>query len=115
MVFFLIFSYPKNIVRANAVIILLVNVGIRIIYYIIEDISRRQQQEQGRRNDPWFDSSYTVLYICVICFGILGVPIGDYVATKMNQQQFKLFVAVLLLFSGLSNLIKGSINLASSS
>ena len=107
MVFFLMFAYPKNVVRANAVIILLVNVGIRIIYYIIEDTAG-----QERRDDPWFDPDYTVLYICVIVFGILGVPIGNYVATKLNQQQFKLFVAILLLFSGLSNLIKGSINLA---
>lgn len=106
MVFFLIFSYPKNVVRANAVLILLLNVGIRIIYYTIEDLSG------ARGGIPWFDSDYTVLYICVVVFGMLGVPIGDYVATKLDQKQFNLVVAILLLFSGLSNLIKGSINLA---
>lgn len=106
MVFFLMFAYPKNIVRANAVLILLVNVGIRIAYYVIEDLSGQ------RKGDPWFDSDYTVMYVCCIVFGMLGVPIGDYVATKMNQDQFKLLVAFLLLFSGLSNMIKGSISLA---
>lgn len=108
MIFFLIFAYPKNVVRGNAVIILLVNVGIRIAYYLIEDLSGQ------RKGDPWFDSDYTSLYICCIFFGILGVPIGNYAATKMNQEQFKLIIAILLLFSGLSNMVKGSINLATS-
>lgn len=106
MVFFLMFSYPKNIVRANAVLILTVNVSIRIIYYIVEDLA-------GSRTVPWFHSEYVILYICVVCFGMLGVPIGSFVASKMNQKQFKLVVATMLLFSGLTNLIKGSINLAS--
>jgi uncharacterized membrane protein YfcA len=107
MVFFLMFSYPKNIVRANAVLILTVNVTIRITYYVVEDLT-------GNRDVPWFHSEYTMLYIWVVFSGLLGVPIGNYIATKMNQKQFKLVVAFMLLFSGLTNLIKGIINLASS-
>lgn len=106
MIFFLIFSFPKNVVRANALIILLVNVSVRIVSYIIEDVSATQGN--------WFDSSYTNVYISAMLFGMLGVPVGDYVATKLNQQQFKLVITFLLLFSGVSNLVKGSINLATS-
>ena len=105
MVFFLVFSYPKGVVRGNAVLILLVNVLIRITYYVVEDLS-------GARELPWFESSYVYLYICIIFFGMLGVPAGIYVASKLSQEQFKLVIAFMLLLSGLSNLIKGSISLA---
>ena len=104
MVFFLVFSYPKGAVRGNAVLILLVNVLIRITYYVVEDLS-------GARELPWFESSYVYLYICIIFFGMLGVPAGIYVASKLSQEQFKLVIAFMLLLSGLSNLIKGSISL----
>jgi uncharacterized membrane protein YfcA len=105
MVFFLVFPYPKSVVRGNAVLILLVNVLIRCVYYVVEDLT-------GVRKVSWFESSYLYLYICVIFFGLLGVPAGNYVASKLNQQQFKLVIAFMLIMSGLSNLIKGSISLA---
>merc|ERR1712113_744749 len=97
MIFFLIFSYPKDVVRANAVLILLVNAGIRVGYYIVEDLT-------GLRV-AWFHKDYLVLYICVVVFGVIGVPIGNYVGSRINQQQFKLILAVMLLFSGVSNLV----------
>ncbi len=105
MVFFLYFSFPKNVVRANSILILLVNVTIRVVYYIIEDAS-------GSRTLPWFEGELWYLYLCLIIFGVLGVPIGQYVASRVSQNQFKLIIALMLLMSGVSNMIKGSIDIA---
>ena len=105
MIFFLLFSYPKGVVRGNAPVILLVNMLIRVAYYIVEDLS-------GVRDSSWFEPSYTVLYVWVILSGLIGVPAGNYVASKLSEGQFKMFIAFMLLLSGLSNLIKGGISLS---
>ena len=107
MVFFLIFPFPKNIVRANSIIILIVNIVMRVVFYIIQDVS-------GQREMSWFQSDLWYLYVCVALFGVLGVPIGSYIANRINQNQFKLVIALMLFLSGISNLVKGSIEVAQS-
>ena len=100
MVFFLWFTFPKHFVRANSMLILIVNVSIRLAYYVAEDLS-------GQRDVPWFEPELWYLYVCVIVFGMIGVPGGDWVAQRINQKQFKLVIAFMLLLSGVSNLGKG--------
>uniref|UniRef100_A0A7S3Q002 Uncharacterized protein n=2 Tax=Chaetoceros debilis TaxID=122233 RepID=A0A7S3Q002_9STRA len=90
MIFFLYFAFPKNVVRANSMLILLVNVSIRVIYYIIEDAS-------GTRDLSWFEKDLWYLYVSLAGCGVLGVPIGQYVASLVNQNQFKLIIAFMLL------------------
>ena len=105
MVFFLSFPFPKNVIRANSMLILVVNIVIRICYYIVEDLS-------GTRELSWFQSDLWYLYVCVIVFGVLGIPLGQAVANRMDQNQFKLVIAFMLFISGLTNIIKGSIQVA---
>ncbi len=105
MIFFLSFPFPKNVVRANSMLILIVNIVIRTCYYIIEDVS-------GTRELSWFESDLWYLYLCVIFFGMLGVPVGGYVANRIDQNQFKLVIAFMLFISGISNIVKGSIEIA---
>lgn len=104
MVFFLSFPFPKHVVRANSMLTLVVNVTIRVIYYIAEDLSR----SSGK---PWFDSELWFLYVSVVAWGILGVPFGNYVADHIDQNQFKLVIVFMLFLSGFSNLLKGSIEI----
>lgn len=105
MVFFLSFPFPKNVVRANSILILIVNISIRACYYLIEDIS-------GTRESPWFENDVWYLYVCVMVFGVLGVPLGKFVANHTNENKFKLVIAFMLFVSGLSNIIKGGIQVA---
>mmetsp|Transcript_25152 Transcript_25152/g.33357 ORF Transcript_25152/g.33357 Transcript_25152/m.33357 type:complete len:409 (-) Transcript_25152:24-1250(-) len=105
ILFFLCFSYPKPIVRANGVLILFTNLFIRIVYYIIEDIS-------GALDRTWFEARLWYLYVSVVVFGMMGVPVGQYVAERISGNQFKLVLCFMLLLSGLSNLIKGAIQVA---
>ena len=105
MVFFLMYPFPKNVIRANSMIILVVNILIRITYYIVEDLS-------GVRELSWFEARLWYLYLSVIICGLLGVPLGQYVAARINQHQFKLVIAFMLLLSGVSNIVKGSIETA---
>mmetsp|Transcript_25410 Transcript_25410/g.35631 ORF Transcript_25410/g.35631 Transcript_25410/m.35631 type:complete len:278 (-) Transcript_25410:72-905(-) len=105
IIFFLHFPYPKPIVKANSMLIMLTNVGIRIVYYIIEDLS-------GARETSWFDADLWYLYLSVMAFGVLGVPVGHWVSKKLDQQQFKMVTAFMLLLSGFSSLIKGSLDLS---
>uniref|UniRef100_A0A7S2I3F8 Uncharacterized protein n=1 Tax=Helicotheca tamesis TaxID=374047 RepID=A0A7S2I3F8_9STRA len=105
IIFFLFFSYPKPMVRANGILILLTNVFIRITYYVVEDLT-------GALERTWFESRLWYLYLCVIFFGMAGVPVGQYAAEKISGSQFKLVLCFMLLLSGLSNLIKGAIDIA---
>ena len=105
MVFFLSFPFPKNVIRANSMLILVVNSVIRICYYVVEDLS-------GTKELSWFQSDLWYLYVCVIVFGVLGIPLGQAVANRMDQNQFKLVIAFMLFISGLTNIIKGSIQVA---
>jgi uncharacterized membrane protein YfcA len=105
MVFFLSFPFPKNVVRANSMLILIVNIVIRTCYYIIEDVS-------GARELSWFQSDLWYLYVCVIVCGVFGVPLGQFVANRIDQNQFNLVIAFMLFISGLSNIIKGSVQVA---
>jgi len=100
MVFFLWFTFPKHFVRANSMLVLIVNISIRVAYYVAEDLS-------GQRDVPWFEPELWYLYVCVVAFGIIGVPGGDWVAQRINQKQFKLVIAFMLFLSGVSNLGKG--------
>jgi len=100
MVFFLWFTFPKHFVRANSMLVLVVNISIRLVYYVVEDLS-------GQRDVPWFEPELWYIYVCVVVFGILGVPVGDWVAQRINQKQFKLVIAFMLFLSGVSNLGKG--------
>jgi len=105
IIFFLHFPYPKPIVKANSLVIMLTNVGIRIVYYIVEDLS-------GAREMSWFDADLWYLYASVMAFGVLGVPVGHWISKKLDQQQFKAIIALMLLLSGCSSLIKGSVDLS---
>lgn len=105
MVFFLSFPFPKNVIRANSMVVLIANISIRACYYIIEDVS-------GARELSWFERDLWYLYICVMIFGLLGVPLGNIVAKRINENKFKLVIALMLFISGLSNIIKGSIQIA---
>lgn len=104
MIYFLHFKYPKNVVRANGTIIMVVNVLLRVAFYFVHDAV-------GSTDREWFLSSQWALYVSVVLFGLIGVPAGSYVHEKVDQSTFKKAMLCLLFLTAVSNISKGAIHL----
>jgi uncharacterized membrane protein YfcA len=109
MIFFLQFPFPKGEARSIGAILLLLNMVLRMGYYLFQDYQHDHAQQYGADSSTtkWFywKSSWH-LYVGIVVAGVLGVPIGDCIHHRMDQSNFRLALAIILAFSGVVNIVK---------
>jgi len=104
IVFFFMFEYPQEEIKANATIVAAINVAIRVITYI----SKAPPQDYPYRS--WFNREDLYLYLCVTLIGTLGMPLGLWITRHIKQEHFKLGLALLLTVNGVSMVVMGGLH-----
>ena len=93
-------------VKANGTVIATINVGIRIINYIVKSPPHDYPYL------TWFDAKDTYLYVFVTIIGAAGMPLGLWLMSRINQNQFKMGLALLLFVNAVSMIVMGSVGLS---
>lgn len=104
--FFLVFEYPKKVIKANGIFQQFVNIIVRIITYIV------RAPPEDYPHDSWFSSKDIYLYVFVILLGLVAVPIGLWLVTRINQDQFKIGLCFLLFINAITMIVIGGMSLA---
>ena len=92
-------AFNKNSQRATGAAITACNVGMRIVYYMVDTLAFGQ--------DSYFDRHDILLYVSVIIFSILGVLVGSHLFTLMKDSTATIrgILAIFLLLCGISLLL----------
>lgn len=104
LIFFLYNQYPKDIIRANMLIVAATNAYLRLVYYIIDN----QANQRGEKESSWFYADHWYLYISVVLAGLASIPTGLWVEKRIGLGMFNLIILISLLISGMMNIVKGS-------
>ena len=105
IMFFLHSPYPKAVQRANGAAITLVNVSMRILFYIAESSTQRPLEIDD--DVETFDGNDWPLYVCIAISSVTAVHVGTELFNRLKDSQatIKTILACMLLLCGVSLLI----------
>ena len=108
IIFFLIFPFPKTIIRATGVLASLVNVIVRIIVYCS---TVPPELDWPKPSDRWFIGEDWPIYVALLVASVVGCVFGDRLFSKVSQGKFDFILTVLLFVCGGSMLLKSVLEL----
>ena len=106
ILFFFIYDYKKEVVRANGSGLSVISSVVLLISYIVKS----PPPERGTAT--WFVREDMWLYVAVMVAGLLGCPLGIYLSRFLKKWAYKAGLCALLILNGISMIVTASINLS---
>ena len=106
ILFFFIYDYKKEVVRATGAFLAFTISVVLLISYIVKS----PPPERGTAT--WFVREDMWLYVAVMAAGLVGCPLGIYLSRFLNKWAYKAGLCAVLILNGISMIITASISLS---